>query len=99
MGSVKNARVDFRVTSEQKEIITGAAMLAGQSISDFISSTMLKTSMELLEARSHIISLPFDAWERFANAIEDEGREPTEEAKRAAARYREGKVEGGTYEC
>ena len=95
----KNARVDFRLTAEQKEIIARAAAVAGLSISDFISSTMIKTSMEMLESQSHVISLPTDAWEKFAEAIGAEGQEPTEAAKRAAARYREGRIAGDKYEC
>ena len=94
----KKARVDFRLTTGQKEIIGRAAKLAGLSVSDFISSIMLKASMEVLETQSQVIALPFDAWERFAEAIQGEGREPTEAAKQAAARYRKGRVVGDVYQ-
>ena len=94
----KDARVDFRLTGEQKEIIARAAALSGLNVSDFISSTMLKASSEILETNSHVISLPYEAWERFAEAIDGEGQEPTEAAKKASARYRKGRVSGDSYE-
>jgi len=51
----KNARVDFRLSSGQKEIIARAAALSGLSMSDFISSVALKASAEALEAHSQVI--------------------------------------------
>jgi uncharacterized protein (DUF1778 family) len=94
----KNARVDFRLRSEQKEIISRAAALAGLSVSDFISSVVLKASMEVLETHSQVIALPYDAWERFSEAIQAEVQEPTEASRKAAARYRKGRVSGDTYQ-
>ena len=62
---VKDARVDFRLTSEQKEIINRAALLSGLSLSDFISTTVLKVSNQILENHSQVISLPYEIWEKF----------------------------------
>lgn len=93
----KDARVDFRLTTEQKEIIARAAAVAGLSLSDFISSAMMKASRDVLESRLQMVSLPLDAWDRFVEAIQSEGRDPTEAAAKAAAKYRKGRVSADTY--
>jgi hypothetical protein len=52
---------------------------------------------DVVGSRADTILLPPDAWNRFLETIEEEGKEPTDAAKRAVARYRKGRVDGDSY--
>lgn len=92
---IKNARLDVRIKSEHKEMIEKAAHLSGLNVSDFIVSTSVAAASEVLQ-RQNRIALSERDWERFLELIEGED-EPTDAAKKAAARYNQGRVDGATY--
>ncbi len=92
----KTARVDFRLAAEQKATIAKAAALSGLNVSDFIVSSSLARASEILHQQMRIALSERD-WQRFVEAL-DEEREPTEAAKKAAERYKEGRREGARYE-
>ncbi len=46
---VQSARIELRLHREQKERIEKAALLSGQSVSDFVTSTMLRQADAVLE--------------------------------------------------
>lgn len=91
----KNARVDVRIKSEHKEMIEKAAHLSGLNVSDFIVSTSVAAAAKVLD-RQNKITLSERDWERFIELIEADS-EPTDAAKKAAARYNEGCREGADY--
>lgn len=44
-----SSRLDFRIAPENKQVIEKAALLNGQTVSDFAVSTLLKSAREVLE--------------------------------------------------
>ncbi|MBV9851551.1 MAG: DUF1778 domain-containing protein [Armatimonadetes bacterium] len=92
-----DARLGFRLSRVQKEMIERAASLSGQSVSDFVASTSLTAASEVVERHNRIVLSQGD-WELFRRLLDAE-TEPTEAAKQAAARYNQGHVSGTTYEC
>ncbi len=92
----KDARIDFRVRAEQKEVIERAAFLSGLNVSDFIVSTSLAAASEVLERQTKI-KLSERDWAQFVEMMEAD-TEPNEAAKEAAARYNEGRMQNGRYE-
>jgi uncharacterized protein (DUF1778 family) len=43
------ARLDFRLATENKRLIEQAAIISGQTVSDFVLSNVLKTAHEVVE--------------------------------------------------
>lgn len=46
---LKNARIELRVTSEQKETIEVAAAIEGQSVTEFSASLLAERAAEVIE--------------------------------------------------
>jgi uncharacterized protein (DUF1778 family) len=75
----KGARIEVRISSEQKAFISRGANANGQNISDFIlSSAQEKAEMVLADQKE--FALPQDRWEKFVAALE----RPTTEHPRLA---------------
>lgn len=80
-------RLDFRLDTEAKEVITQAAYVTGKSLSEFAVSSLVQSAQEVLEKHQTITfsNRDFDA---FLEAIESE-EEPNDALKRAAERYQQ----------
>jgi len=61
---LKNARLEFRVTAEQKEAIEEAAALEGRTVTDFSSSALYEHAREVIERerRIRVDAVYFDAF-------------------------------------
>lgn len=80
-------RLDFRLDTEAKEVITQAAHVTGKSLSEFAVSSLVRSAQEVLEKHQTITfsNRDFDA---FLEAIESD-EEPNDALKRAAERYQQ----------
>lgn len=80
-------RLDFRLDTEAKEVITQAAYVTGKSLSEFAVSSLVQSAQEVLEKHQTITfsNRDFDA---FLEAIESEEL-PNDALKRAAERYQQ----------
>ena len=84
--TIKNdARLDFRLNGQAKELIERAAALNGQTVSDFAASTLLEKARQVLQAETTRNLSEKDA--RLFLAMLDEVR-PNAALKRAAKRYK-----------
>lgn len=81
-----DARLDFRLNRQVKEVIEQAAAVSGQSVSDFAVSALYRTAKEVLE-REQTIRLSNRDRDVFL-ALLDSDAKPNEALKRAAKKYR-----------
>ena len=81
-----DARLDFRLTREQKELIEEAACLLGQTVSDFAVATLVEKALKTTQ-RSNVTTLSNRDWELFLKLL-DSGAEPNAALKRAVKRYK-----------
>jgi uncharacterized protein (DUF1778 family) len=80
------ARLDFRLPSSAKEIIEQAAVVSGQTVSDFAVTTLVKSAQEVLE-RQKLRQLSDRDREIFLQLLDQPPR-PNAALRRAAARYK-----------
>lgn len=80
-------RLDFRLDTEAKDVITQAAHLTGKSLSEFAVSSLVRSAQEVLE-KHQTVTLSNRDFDAFLEAIESE-EGPNEALKRAAERYRQ----------
>lgn len=61
---LKNARLEFRVTAEQKEAIEEAAAIEGRTVTDFSASALVERAQEVIERdrRLRVDAVRFDAF-------------------------------------
>ncbi|WP_337000923.1 MULTISPECIES: type II toxin-antitoxin system TacA family antitoxin [unclassified Microbacterium] len=61
---LKNARLEFRVTAEQKEAIEEAAAIEGRTVTDFSASALYERAQEVIdrERRLRVDAVRFDAF-------------------------------------
>src|SRR5205823_5583682 len=80
-----NARLDFRLDRQIKEVIEQAACASGQSLSDFAISVLYRVAKEVLdrEQNARLSSCDRDVF----LAMLDSDAPPNETLKRAARRY------------
>ncbi len=83
--STLDARMDFRLPNQAKELIEQAASLTGQSLSDFAVSTLLERARQILQQESVRTLSRRDA-ERFLAMLDE--AEPNEALRKAAERYK-----------
>ena len=83
----KRARLEARLTSEQKALFERAAAVQGRSLSDFVVSSAHEAAVRTLRDYE-VITLSVRDSEVFARALLDDA-EPGERLKAAAKRYRE----------
>jgi uncharacterized protein (DUF1778 family) len=81
-----DARLDFRLNRQVKEVIEQAAAVSGQSVSDFAVSALYRTAKEVLEREqtTHLSNRDRDVF----LALLDSDAKPNEALKRAAKRYK-----------
>lgn len=90
-----DARLEFRLSSEAKAKIERAALVSGQSVSDFAASTLVREAAEVLAAYETTTLSDRDRDLFLALLDSDEG--PNEALQAAFAHYQEGQVVGGRY--
>jgi uncharacterized protein (DUF1778 family) len=85
------ARMDFRLPAETKEIIEQAALVAGQTVTDFAVAALVHSAHETLEhhAQRRLTARDRDAFLRLL----DEDARPNDALKQAARSYKK-KVRG-----
>ena len=81
-----DARLDFRLNRQVKEVIEQAAAISGQSVSDFAVSALYRTAKEVLE-REQTTRLSNRDRDVFL-ALLDSDAKPNEALKRAAKKYK-----------
>jgi uncharacterized protein (DUF1778 family) len=81
-----NARLDFRLNRQVKEVIEQAAAVSGQSVSDFAVSALYRTAKEVLE-REQTTRLSNHDRDAFLVMLDSDAK-PNEALKRAAKRYK-----------
>ena len=81
-----DARLDFRLNRQVKEVIERAAAVSGQSVSDFAVSALYRTAREVLE-KEQTTRLSNRDRDIFLTALDSDAK-PNEALKRAARRYK-----------
>lgn len=81
-----DARLDVRLQQQSKDLIEEAAALSGQSISDYVVSTLVRHSAEVLEKHRHVRLSNRDR-DRFLALLEADD-EPNEALRRAAKGFK-----------
>ena len=82
----KDERIDVRLRSDTKRLISRAALLENQSLSDFVVSIAVKHSREVIE-QSTLIELNAEQAARFAEALASPPA-PNATLREAAEKYR-----------
>ena len=83
----KRERLVARVSAEDKEIISQAAAIAGQSVGSFMLAEARKAAVQTLEARQRIV-LNVEQSRHFVEALLAPPRPATDRMKRALKLYR-----------
>ncbi len=81
-----DSRLDFRLNRQVKEVIERAAVVSGQSVSDFAVSALYRTAKEVLEKEQTTRLSNRDR--NIFLAMLDSDAKPSEALKRAAKRYK-----------
>jgi uncharacterized protein (DUF1778 family) len=85
--SKNDARLNFRLPAEMKELIDDAATLLGRSVSDFAVSTLVQAARKVIqhEAATRLTNRDRD---RFIALLDDADIAPNEALKKAVKRYK-----------
>jgi len=83
----RNARLNFRLTSDLKEVIEEAAASLGQSVSDFAVSTLVRQARAVVEQRNFTVLSDADR-DRFVALLDDAEGRPNATLVKAAKRYK-----------
>lgn len=81
-----DARLDVRLQQDSKDMIEEAATVSGQSVSDYVVSTLVQRSTEVLEQHRHVRVSNRDR-DRFLSMLDDKA-EPSAALRRAAKRFK-----------
>ncbi len=82
-----DARLDFRLSRQHKELIEQAAAVSGQSLSEFAATTLVERAREVLRTEPVRLLSERDA-RRFLEEL-DRDSGPNEALRQAAERYRQ----------
>lgn len=85
----RDARLNFRLPSDLKEVIEEAAASLGQSVSDFAVSTLVQQARSVIEQRNVTILSDRDR-DRFMALLDDIEARPNAALVKAARRYKKG---------
>lgn len=85
--SSKTAKLEARLTIEQKELLLEAAKMSGRSLSDFVVESAMQAAMRTLQDRE-IIRLSQRERERFVEGLLNPP-EPGEKLRSSAERYKQ----------
>lgn len=92
MGATKEARIDVRLSADLKRVFEEAAAYMGQSLSEFVLSTVLHRAQEVQEQQERTVLSTRDR-ARFLAAMEE--ALPSRALLRSAERYKQLAREGG----
>lgn len=84
--TARKARLDFRLSDDQKRMIEQAAAATGQSVSDFAIANLVQAAQRTIEEAT-VTRLCMRDRDNFLNLIASEG-EPNKALKVAADHYR-----------
>ncbi len=76
----KSARLNFRVSQDQKDVLEEAAALSGRSLTEFVLASARSAASDILADRTRFVLTP-EQWGAFADAL---ARPPRELPKIAA---------------
>ena len=85
----RDARLNFRLPSDLKEVIEEAATSLGQSVSDFAVSTLVHQARSVIEQRD-VTTLSDRDRGRFIALLDDAEARPNAALVKAAKRYKKG---------
>jgi uncharacterized protein (DUF1778 family) len=85
----RDARLNFRLPSELKEVTEEAAASLGQSVSDFAVSTLVRQARSVIEQRD-VTALSDRDRDRFVALLDDVKARPNAALLKAARRYKKG---------
>ena len=94
MGSTKDARIDVRLSEDLKRVFEEAAAYMGQSLSEFVLSTVLRRAQEVQEQQERTVLSTRDR-ACFLAAMEE--ALPSRGLLRSAERYKQLFSEGGPH--
>ena len=83
----RDARLNFRLPSDLKEVIEEAAASLGQSVSDFAVSTLVRQARSVIE-QQHVTTLSNQDRDRFIVLLDDADARPNAALLKAAKRYK-----------
>lgn len=83
----RDARLNFRLPSDLKEVIEEAAASLGQSVSDFAVSTLVQQARSVIEQRN-VTTLSGRDRDRFIALLDDAEARPNAALVKAAKRYK-----------
>jgi len=81
----RDARLNFRLPTDLKEVIEEAAATLGQSVSDFAVSTLVRQARTVIEQRNVTVLGDRD---RFIALLDDADARPNPALLKAAKRYK-----------
>ena len=85
----KGRGLNFRLSSDLKEVIEEAAAFLGQSVSDFAISTLTQQARSVIEQRNVTVLSSRDR-DRFIALLDDAEARPNAALTKAAKRYKKG---------
>ena len=88
-----DARLNFRLPSNLKEVIEEAAAILGKSVSDFAVSSLVHTAQQVIEQRN-VTELSSRDRDVFVALLDDLDARPNKALKQAAARYKKNLGQG-----
>jgi uncharacterized protein (DUF1778 family) len=71
----KTARLDLRLTADQKTLIEQAAAIEGATAAGFAITTLVERAAETVY-RARIAILPAEAWEEFVRTLDEQPELP-----------------------
>ena len=92
MGATKQARIDVRLSADLKRVLAEAAAYMGQSLSEFVLSTVLRRAQEVQQHQERTVLSARDR-ARFLAAMDE--ALPSRALLRSAERYKQLAREGG----
>jgi len=85
--ATRQARLNFRLSPELKEVIEAAAAHLGQSVSDFAVSTLVQSARGVIHEHD-VTTLSNRDRDIFLALLDDADAKPNETLKKAAERYK-----------
>ena len=85
--NAKEARLNFRLSNDLKEVIEEAATAMGQSVSDYAIATLVKSSQTVLQQSQTTVLSNRDR-KTFMTMLDDSDAKPNRALTEAAKRYK-----------
>ena len=85
--TTSDARLNFRLPTEAKDVIEQAAAALGQSVNDYAVATLVKKSLQVIDQR-HVTELTSRDRDRFLALLDDADVKPNQALRAAATKYK-----------